>query len=92
MHTLIPADDARSGIDPDHTRAIKRWVAEILGLGEADVVSVLESACVDPGCPLIETHIVVFGADGSTRRWKLTRQRYAVARFLVQQALANPAA
>ncbi|WP_221030744.1 hypothetical protein [Actomonas aquatica] len=87
MHNLIPATDTRSGIDDSHTQAIKGWVREILELGEDDVVSVMEAACVDPGCPLVETHIAVFGADGSTRRWKLTRQRYAVAKFIVQQAL-----
>lgn len=92
MHHLIPADDTRSGIDPTHTRAIKRWVTEILALGPDEVVAVMESACVDPGCPLVETTIAVFGSDGSTRRWKLTRQRYAIARFIVQQALAQPGA
>ena len=92
MHNLIPADDRRSGIDASHTAAIKGWVAEILNLGEDDVVSVMEAACVDPGCPLVETQVVVFGADGSTRRWKLTRQRYAIARFIVQQALTQPPA
>ncbi|MCF3649302.1 hypothetical protein [Synoicihabitans lomoniglobus] len=89
MHTLIPADDARSGIDVSHTQAIKRWTAEILDLGDDDVVTVMESACVDPGCPLVESTIAVFGADGSTRRWKLTRQRYAIVRFIVEQALAQ---
>lgn len=87
MHTLIPAEDTRSGIDPSHTQAIKRWTAEILGLSEDDVVSVMENACIDPGCPLVETVIAVFGADGSTRRWKLTRPRYAIVRFIVAQAL-----
>lgn len=89
MHNLIPADDDRAQIDPEHTRAIKQWVADELGLGEEDVVSVMESACIDPGCPLVETTIAVFGADGSTRHWKLTRQRYAVAKFIVKQALAQ---
>ncbi|GAB5560932.1 MAG: hypothetical protein SynsKO_25790 [Synoicihabitans sp.] len=89
MHNLIPADDARSVIDPAHTRSIKTWVAEELELTEEDVVSVLESGCIDPGCPLMETTIAVFGADGSTRSWKLTRQRYAVAKFIVKQALAQ---
>ena len=90
MHNLIPADDQRSGIDASHTAAIKQWVAEILTLGDDDVVSVMEASCIDPGYPLVETHVVVFGADGSTRRWKLTRQRYAVAKFIVQQALIQP--
>ncbi len=89
MHNLIPAADDRSQIDPSHTRAIKTWVAEELRLGEDDVVSVMESGCVDPGCPLVETTIAVFGADGRTRHWKLTRQRFAVAKFIVKQALAQ---
>jgi hypothetical protein len=92
LHNLIPSSDDRSGIDPAHTAAIKGWVREELKLHEDDVVSVMESACVDPGCPLVETVVAVFGADGSTRQWKLTRQRYAVARFIVQQALRQPSA
>ena len=89
MHNLIPSTDDRAQIDPTHTQAIKSWVAEELDLGEDDVVSVLEAGCVDAGCPLVETTIAVFGADGSTRSWKLTRQRYAVAKFIVKQALAQ---
>ncbi len=89
MHTLIPAADDRAQIDPEHTRAIKQWVAEELNLRADDVVSVMEAGCVDPGCPLVETTIAVFGDDGSTRSWKLTRQRYAVAKFIVKQALAQ---
>ena len=90
MHNLIPAEDNRSQIDPEHTQAIKGWVREELALDQDDVVSVMESACIDPGCPLVETVIAVFGADGSTRRWKMTRQRFAVAKFIVKQALAQP--
>ncbi|MBT5904026.1 MAG: hypothetical protein HOH58_18165 [Opitutaceae bacterium] len=89
MHNLIPASDAKSGIDPSHTRSIKQWVTDELDLTDEDVVSVMESGCIDPGCPLVETTIAVFGADGSTRSWKLTRQRYAVAKFIVKQALAQ---
>ena len=85
---LIPADDDRSLIDPSQPRAIKGWVAEELNLGQDDVFSVMESAWVDPGCPVVETTIAVFGAEGSTRHGKLTRQRYAVANFIVKQALA----
>jgi len=90
MHNLIPAADDRAQIDPAHTKAIKQWVAEELELGEDDVVSVMEAGCIDPGCPIVETVIAVFGADGSTQQWKLTRQRYAVAKFIVKQALAQP--
>lgn len=89
MHNFIPADDARSPVDPAHTAAIKQWVTEELALGDDDVVSVMESGCIDPGCPLVATTIAVFGADGSTRRWRLTRQRYAVAPLTIKQALAQ---
>jgi len=89
MHNLIPSLDSRSGIDPSHTKAIKQWTTEILALTADDVVTVNESSCIDPGCPLVETQLIVFSADGTTRRWKLTRQRYAIARFILEQALAQ---
>ncbi|MCC5021674.1 MAG: hypothetical protein J6386_02195 [Candidatus Synoicihabitans palmerolidicus] len=90
MHTLIPSDNQRSGIDPSHTQAIKRWVAEILHLSPDDLVTVMESSCVDPGYPLVETTIAVFSAEGPTSHWKLTRQRYAIAKIIVHQALSQP--
>lgn len=90
MHRFIPPIGATSApsIDPVHTEAIKRWTREALRLAEDDVVTVSEIACVDPGCPLVETAIVIFGDEAAkTRRWRFTRPRVAVTKMMVQQAL-----
>jgi hypothetical protein len=89
MHHFIP--DPAGGlpvpaIDPSHTAAIRRWTVECLRLPEDAVVSVNEVACIDPGCPLVETVIAVF-EDGRTRSWKFTRPRVAVTRMMVEQTL-----
>ena len=90
MHRFIPDpqdSSAASRVDPEHTAAIKRWTSELLCLDDDAVVSVIEAACVDPGCPLVETVIAVFDSAG-TRRWKLTRPRAAVTKLMIQQTLA----
>jgi hypothetical protein len=92
-HTFIPpSDDAPAWrrLDPAHAAAIKQWTRELLGLGDDAVVTVQEIACADPGCPLVETVIVVF-EETRTRRWKLTRPRVAVTRTMVAQTVDTPA-
>jgi hypothetical protein len=68
---------------------MKRWAREVLKLGEDDVVTVSEIACVDAGCPLVETVIGVFAAEGGTRSWRFTRPRVAVTKMMVTQTLAT---
>lgn len=91
MHHFIP-DPTGAGegprLDPSHAEAIRRWVREMLSLPEDAVVTVSEIACVDPGCPLVETVIAVF-EDGRTRSWKFTRPRWAVTRVMLQLALES---
>ena len=92
MHRFIPASDSDSAsapaLDPAHADAIKRWARETLRLGDDDVVTVSELACLDAGCPLVETVVAVFGIGG-TRRWRFTRPRVAVTKMMVQQTLAS---
>ena len=57
--------------NPGRAAAIKRWVAARLGLDEADIVTVAELACHEPGCPPVETVIAVHGADGGRRDWRI---------------------
>ena len=57
--------------NPGRAAAIKSWVAARLGLGEADIVTVAELACHEPGCPPVETVIAVHGADGGRRDWRI---------------------
>jgi hypothetical protein len=82
-------NDSTVSLNPEHTKAVKRWTHEYLRLPDDAVVSVSEFACSDPGCPLLETVIVVFDA-GTTRTWKLTRPRAAVTKLMLQQTLATP--
>ncbi|MFH1499297.1 MAG: hypothetical protein ABII82_15890 [Verrucomicrobiota bacterium] len=92
MHRFIPApDDAMlRGPDPEHTAAVKRWTRETLGLDDEAVVTMHETACVDPGCPLVECIITVFADHGPTRRWRFTRPRAALTKLMVRQTLATP--
>ena len=84
-----PTDHAR-GPAPAHGLAIKQWTREILRLDADAVVTVMELSCSDPGCPLVETVIAVFDANGS-RKWKLHQAQVAVTQLDVQFALAGTA-
>ena len=73
-------------VDSAQAEALRRWTVETLGLGDDAVVRVFDSACLDPGCPIVETTIAVF-EDGRTRRWRFARPRVAVTKAMVMFAL-----
>ena len=50
---------------------VKAWVTKHLDLSEEDLVTVAELACVEPGCPPVETVVTVHGADGARRSWHI---------------------
>jgi hypothetical protein len=53
---------------------VKGWVSEALGLGEGASVVVTELRCSEPGCPPVETALVVLGGAGGaggTRQYKV---------------------
>lgn len=52
---------------------IKGWVAEALGLGEGASVLVTELRCSEPGCPPVETALVVLGGAGGARQYKVRK-------------------
>ena len=92
MHrfTALPSPDGSSASDSTaQNAALRRWTRELLGLPEEVVVTLHEAACADPGCPLLETRIVVFG-PGATRTWALTRPKVAVTKLMLQQTLQTP--
>lgn len=94
MPQFIPSDDNATsafappalGPGPAPAVALKTWTREILRLDEDAIVTVMELACTDPGCPLIETVIAVFDATGS-RKWKLHQALAAVTRLDLHFAL-----
>jgi len=90
MHRFIPEVGAPEVVlDPEQAAAVKRWARVALGLDEDTVVTVSETACVDAGCPLVETVVTVFEAT-RTRCWAFTRPRAAVTQMMVRQTLATP--
>lgn len=90
-HRFLPSllTGGSERIDPAHTAAVKRWTHELLQLTDDDVVTVSELACVDPGCPLVETVVTVYSAGG-TRAWSFTRPKCALTRMMLQQTLRTP--
>ena len=62
---------SRSKAPPGRTSMVKGWITEGLNLSDADLVSIAELACYEPGCPPIETVVTVHGADGQRRTWRL---------------------
>ncbi len=64
---------------PGRAGQIKAWVSQHLELTEADLVSVAELACHEPGCPPIETVVTVYGADGRHRTWRLHKPLAEIA-------------
>ena len=95
MHNFIPASDA-AGLafsarvpPPAHTFTVKQWTRDFLKLDDEAVVSVSELACLDVGCPLVETVIAVF-ETGRPRKGQLTRPKAAITKIMVQETLATP--
>ena len=54
---------------PGRAGEVKAWVTEHLGLAEADLVTVAELACHEPGCPPVETVVTVHASGGERRSW-----------------------
>lgn len=78
--------DPRPRVDPGVTRRIKAWARERWG---DDVgVTVAELRCAEPGCPPLETVIVVSPADGPTFQHKI----HAAATDVTREHLHDPGA
>ena len=61
---------ARRGT-PGRASQVKAWVSQHLALTEADLVTVAELACHEPGCPPIETVVTVHEPEGQQRSWHI---------------------
>jgi len=80
-------------IEPDDTararqRQVKVWVREALALPEETVVTVTESRCPDPACPLMEMVILVHDADPA-RVFRIAHPKVALTKTHVLQGLAR---
>lgn len=73
--------------DPEHVRALKAVVREALQLDPEASVVVQQLACVEPGCPPVETVIAVLGSP--RRTWKIARPAAEVSSVELATLLQN---
>jgi hypothetical protein len=69
---------ARSAERAALASGLKRVLREALDLGEADTLAVNEIACADPGCPDMETVVLVMRVGAPTRALRIRRPLDAV--------------
>lgn len=62
---------ARSAERAEIAARLKRDLVMALGLGEADALAVNEISCPDPGCPDLETIVLVMRAGAPTRALRM---------------------
>lgn len=74
---------------PGRAGEVKAWVAEHLALKEADLVTVADLACHEPGCPPIETVVTVHGPDAQRRTWHMHKALADIEHCDVVAALAK---
>lgn len=74
---------------PGRAGLVKGWVTERLGLTDADLVTVAELACHEPGCPPVETVVSLHKADGERRDWRIHKPLANIEEADVQRALAD---
>ena len=66
---LIPSN--MSGSDRSALARVRAWARELWCLGDEDSVVVTELACSEPGCPPLETVVLIAAVDRPTVQHKL---------------------
>ena len=79
---------ARRGT-PGRASQVKAWVSQHLALTEADLVTVAELACHEPGCPPIETVVTVHEPEGQQRSWHINRPLAEIDQAAIVTALTE---
>lgn len=59
----------RSSRGSRRSAEIKGWVIQAFGLSEEVAVTVMELRCSEPGCPPVETNVVIL--DGQAQQYRL---------------------
>jgi hypothetical protein len=73
--------------DPAHIQQVKAWVREALQASDDTALAVNEIACNDPGCPGVETVILVMEPGRKTRACKVLKALDDVTEKDVREAL-----
>ena len=80
---------ARSAEQAERAKHLKAACERALGLGAADAITVNEIACADPGCPDIETVVLVMRAGEPTRAIRIRAPMEAVGPAELQTLAAE---
>ena len=80
---------ARSAEQAQLARRVKADCAVALSLNEGDAITVNEIACADPGCPDIETVVLVMRAGEPTRAIRIRMPMDAVGAAELLQLAAD---
>jgi hypothetical protein len=70
-----------------HLRSLKDVVRSTLALDPGEAIVVQQLACVEPGCPPVETVVAVLGAF--QRSWKFATPTADVTPALLRDTLIN---
>ncbi len=79
----------RRAAAPGRAGEVKAWVTEHLGLAEADLVTVAELACHEPGCPPIETVVTVHRSSGERLSWHVHKPVADVQKIDIATAVSS---
>ncbi|AWN41677.1 hypothetical protein [Methylobacterium durans] len=80
---------ARSAEQAALAARLKAEVAAALGLDAADALTINAIACPDPGCPDIETVVLVMRAGEPTRAFRIRRPMEAVEAADIAQVVVE---
>jgi hypothetical protein len=72
------------------TAALKATVRDVLGLDDSHTVVIQQLACVEPGCPPVETVLAVLSATDPPRRWTIHKPTADVTDDDIRAALTQP--
>ncbi|MEU2715508.1 hypothetical protein [Streptomyces sp. NPDC007205] len=71
-------------------RELKGTVRALLALDDDTAVMIRQLACTEPGCPPLETVVVVLPMEGAARRWTLHRPADEITEDDLRAALRAP--
>ncbi|MCJ2107755.1 hypothetical protein MKK70_20725 [Methylobacterium sp. E-041] len=80
---------ARSAEQAQRAKLLKVACSDALGLGAEDAITVNEIACADPGCPDIETVVLVMRAGEPTRAIRIRAPMDAVGEAELERLVAD---
>jgi len=71
--------------DPAKVKQIKTWLTETLSLDEKVTISLNQLTCHEPGCPPIETAIVIM--EKAQKQYKIHKSIAEIERMDIEQLI-----